>query len=379
MAVLERDGDVGVRASSGFALAAVVRVLGRIAGIKPDQSRAVDPIDPRTMAKAFNASLDATRRSARPCWCPTRAWDQWMSRARVLLARLDDPSQIVRLQALQVVCQFSSGVDEAVPVILKAAESTSRRAQTNDVQISFQLRHSAERLRPTSAVVPMLKKGLESQNSRAGRGTLAVLLLGRVGPGVRSAVPALIAATKAMIRSSQGSANHSEEPFFYDLALTLVQVLPADEAVAILREAASPGHYTRPRPMRHRLWANWGPEAIWPCRSCSRRSKTSTSPATGRSGRALRTQLSSRCAKSVRSSLVQGRGRRRNRSPLQVIGLAGTTSFVWRQPSAALGEFGHRASAALPMLRALDENENEPKEVRTAASRAIGKISEEYR
>jgi len=40
-----------------------------------------------------------------------------------------------------------------------------------------------------------------------------------------------------------------------------------------------------------------------------------------------------------------------------------------------LGEFAHRASAALPRLRAL-ESEKEPKEVRAAASRAIEKIEE---
>ena len=69
IAVIERDADLGVRASAAFAAADLLRGL-RTAGIKPNESNFNDPIDSTTLAKTLNASLERepghAHRFARP-------------------------------------------------------------------------------------------------------------------------------------------------------------------------------------------------------------------------------------------------------------------------------------------------------------------------
>ena len=55
--VIKNDGDNSVRASAAFAMASLYRAM-RDAGIKPDQSRVDDPIDPKNMARAFSTVIE---------------------------------------------------------------------------------------------------------------------------------------------------------------------------------------------------------------------------------------------------------------------------------------------------------------------------------
>jgi len=372
MAVLERDGDLSVRGSAASAAAELVGGLAD-AGVKPDQSKTDDPIDPRTMAKAFNAALErnpATRVSVLVPYRRLGPLDEPAPRA--LLAALDDPSRVVRIQALKVLAQFSSGVDEVVPVLLKEAEIKDPKVWPSVFRVGYPIRQAAEQLHPTPAVVPMLITGLESQNPEVR--SVAVVLLGRLGPDARSAAPALITATKAIIRSSQGSTKHSEEPDFSNLASTIVQVLPTDEALAILREALSPGHYATQADAAFAL-GKLGPRGYTAVPILLQALEDAGKPSTGpvREGDAYaviwslqriapEAPLSQAMADEVVEALCKS--------------LDFPKESVRTEAANTLGEFAHRASAALPRLRALRASEKEPKQVRDAAAEAIEMIEE---
>ncbi len=119
--VIKNDGDNSVRASAAFAAASLHRAI-RDAGIKPDQSRVDDPIDPKTMARAFNTVIkhDPTTRLA--MLGTYQSLGPIGEPAPLLLAALDDPSPPVRAAALQTLAQFTSGADQAVPVLLRDAD-----------------------------------------------------------------------------------------------------------------------------------------------------------------------------------------------------------------------------------------------------------------
>jgi HEAT repeat protein len=370
--VLERDTDLSVRASAAFAAAQLLVQL-RIAGIKPDRLDADDPIDPRTMAKVLRGVLErepATRLALLLQFEKLGPFDE--PAPRVLYSALADPSRIVRIQALQAISQFSSGVDEAVPVLLKEAETNDLHAVPAPEFLAGQpLRQTAERLHPTPAVVPILVKGLESQNPNVK--SMAVVLLRHLGPGAQSAAPALVAAARSIIRSSAGSAESREESFFRELAQTIVQILPAEEAAAILAEALTPGHSAT------QGIAAWTLGELGPRGSMA---VPTLLQALADAEKPLRGMTRDGYAYSVIMSLQRIAPEARLSEPMadQVIeALARSLSFsdkyVRMVAASGLGKFANRASAALPRLRALCESMREPADVRKAASDAIGLIT----
>lgn len=206
-AVLEHDGDMGVRASAAFASAGLVRAA-LAAGIKPDPSKNDDPIDPKILAKAFIAAIKRDPATRLTFLVPYEMLGPQDEPApEVVLAALDDPSQAVRIQALLVLSQFNRGVDAAVPVLLKEAASIDPKSPPSGFRLRPPLRQAAERLHPTPGVVPLLVKGLESPNLDVR--SMALVLLERLGPDARVAAPGLVTAAKAMIRSTEGSTEPS--------------------------------------------------------------------------------------------------------------------------------------------------------------------------
>jgi HEAT repeat protein len=371
--VVQHDGDSGVRASAAFAAASLVREL-KDAGIEPDYSRADDPIDPRTLVKAFNAALErdaATRLSLLVSYRRLGEIDE--PAPPVLLAALDDASRVVRIEALQAIAEFTSGVDKAVPVLLRDAESAPGDSQFNQRSQVYPLRQAAERLHPSAAVIPLLISGLESHDLDVRE--VAVVLLMRLGLAARPATQALITATRSMIQSVKRTPEHGEDPFFSDFASAVVAIAPADEAISVLSEALDRDH---PTSGAHAAWflGKLGPRGHAAIPILLKALKDAGAPPKGRNLEEY--------AHAILRSLWDIAPRAALPEPIAVEvvevfsrSLEYPQSFIKRTAVDALGDFGPRAASALPRLRALSENDQAPREVREAAAKAIQKIEPE--
>jgi len=373
--VIKNDGSNSVRASAAFAMASLCRAL-RAAGINPDQSRADDPIDPRTIARAFNTVLEhdpATRVAMLGNYQGLGQIDE--PAPAVLLAALDDPAPDVRAAALETLSQFTSDSDQAVPVLLRDAEL---KAPPSGLQVAkgagpgSVLQRAAQGLHPTAAVVPILAKALESQNPDVR--SAAVILLGRVGPGARSTSPALIAATQALIRLDGGEAKR-EGPEFSDYASALVQILPAADAVSVLSQAMGPDHRAT-RTAAATALGKLGPNGSAAVPILLKALKEAGKPDGGRA------------ESGYTNALLQSLGQIAPAASLskptadEVIEalcgcLKSSQGFVRITAAKALGDFGPRAAGALPLLRALGDDEKASPAAREAASAAIEKINPE--
>ncbi len=373
--VIKNDGDNSVRASAAFAAASLYRAI-RDAGIKPDQSRVDDPIDPKTMARAFNTVIkhDPTTRLAMlgtyqslgPIGEPAPP---------ALLAALDDPSPPVRAAALQTLAQFTSGADQAVPVLLRDADlkaPPSGLKLAKGATSGSALQTAAEGLHPTAAVVPILAKALVSPNPVVERA--AVVLLGRVGPDARSTAPALIAATKTLIQS-KGGEPEGEGPQFSDYALAIVQILPAEEAVSVLSQAMGPDHRAT-RTAAATALGKLGPQGQAAVPILLGALKEAGNLAGGRAESAYANALLQSLGqiaplaslpKPTADEVVEALSR----------SLESPHDFVRITAAKALGNFGPRAAGALPRLRALGDDEKAPAAAREAAAAAIEKIKPE--
>jgi HEAT repeat protein len=368
--VVKRDRDNGVRASAAFAASSLLREL-KDAGTEPDNSSADDPIDPRTLVKAFNAVLErdpAARLSLLVSYRRLGPIDE--PAPPVLLATLDDPSRIVRIEALQAIAEFTSGVDQAVSVLLNEAESAPGEPQFNQSSHVYPLRQAAERLRPTAAVIPLLIKGLESPNPDVRE--VAVVLLGHLGPAARPATRALITATRSMIQAVKRAPELGEDPFFSDFASAVVRIAPADDAISVLSEALDPDH---PTFGAHAAWflGKLGPQGHAAVPILLKALKDAGDPPTGR--------ILEEYAHAILRSLWDIAPGAALAEPMadEVVEVFSRSldypqSFIRRTAADALADFGPRAARALPRLRALSENGQAPREVREAAARAVQKI-----
>ncbi len=370
LAVLKRDDDLNVRASVAFAVADLLREL-RNAGIKPDQANSDDPIDPRMVAQAFNAALKrdpAARLVVLPPYQKLGPFEE--GAPAVLVAALDDPSRVVRIQALLVISQFSSGVDQAVAVLLKEAEFKDPR-------------HSAERVPDQSSGSPGSREpashggrysdadqGIEKPECRREqcgcRASGAPWFRGAIGRA------ALVAAARAIIHSSPGPAKPSEQRLFSDLASTIVHVLPAEESVAILREALSPGHEaTQVEATRALGGLRFRGLVAVPC--LLHALQDAGKPASG----PVKPEYAYAAIASLREIAVEAPlSKAMVDDVIEAVSrsLDHPQDWVRSEAANALGAFAHRASAALPRLRALSESAKEPLLVRRAAARAIEEI-----
>jgi len=370
IAVINRDGDDSVRASAAFAAASLLREL-KDAGIEPPVPMADDPIDPKTLIKTFNAVLARDPAARLSLLVSYRRLGQIDEPAPpVLLAALDDPSRIVRVEALQAIAEFASGVDKAVPVLLNDAESAPGEPQFQEWPHVYPLRQAAERLHPTAAVIPLLIKGLESRNPDVRE--VAVVLLGRLGPAARPATRALIAATRSMIQSVKRTPEQGEDPFFSDFASAIVRIAPVDEAISVLSEALDPDH---PTSGAHAAWflGKLGPRGHAAVPILLKALKDAGDPPKDR--------VFEEYAHAILRSLWDIAPRAALPRPMadEVVAVFSRSldypqSFLRRTAADALGDFGSRAARALPRLRALTENAQAPREVREAAAKAVQKI-----
>jgi hypothetical protein len=369
-AVLERDGDAGVRASAAFASAALVRAA-RSAGIKPDGSRIDDPIDPKTLARTFDAAITRDPSARLALLAPYQTLGPQDGEApRVLIASLGDPSRTVRVQALLVISQFASGVDAAVPVMLKEAAFINPRSPMSVFQLELPIREAAERMHPTTAVLPLLVASLESRNAAVR--TVAVLLLDRLGPNARPAAPSLTAVAHDVIRASQGSTRSSDDRFFADLGFALAHILPLDDAVAILREAAGPDHYAIQGDAISAL-AHLGPRAAAAIPTVLAALESARNPATG----PVRERLAYQALYALRQ--IAPAASLPAEVQNQVIEAASRSldfpvNYVRAEAAWTLSEFGPRAACALPKLRALEESAKEDSSLRSVAADTIEQI-----
>jgi HEAT repeat protein len=247
---LDRDQDIGVRASAAYGLSAMGSKLVE-AGTPADQTAGPDPLKPETLLAAFDAAIkqdpwnrlalvDAIERLGPiPSAAPSG-----------LLQALEDPSSFVRGKAIQALSHFSGGVDPAVPVLLADLHDNTERFPPDYVG-------AAREIHPSPAVVPILIKALESDDGLVRQA--AVILLTRVEPLPRSAAPALIASVKKALSVDERteSDQDSDEPantktqglsprsgtrpsqpaagsISSDLANALAKAAPIEEAVPLL-------------------------------------------------------------------------------------------------------------------------------------------------
>jgi HEAT repeat protein len=376
MVLLERDNDLGVRASAAFASAMLLRAVKQ-AGIKPDPVNAEDPIDPGTLARAFNAALERDPAARLSLLAPYRTLGRHDDSApAVVIAALDDPARPVRIAAVQVLSQFARGVDPAVAVLLKEAEFIEREVLPSDFRLRQPLRFAAEQMRATPAALPLLLKALESPNLDVRN--MAIVVLGRMGPDARPATPALVAAAKEMIRASEGSIKWSRNTLFSDLASTLVRILPAEETVAILSEALSAGRQTIREDTLSAL-GELGPRAAAAIPLLLEVLRDADRPAasTADEGSAYRVIWSLGQIAPPPTPLSQAQ------TNDVVEALHRALDYRWdyarAEAASALAAFGPRAVTALPRLRALVESKNEPDFVRDAACQAIEAIEQKER
>jgi HEAT repeat protein len=373
--VIKNDGDNSVRSSAAFAAASLSRAL-RDAGVKPDQSRADDPIDPRTMVRAFNTVLEHDPATRIAMLGNYKGLGKIAEPApSVLLAALEDPEPPVRVEALQTISQFTSGADQAVPVLLRDAElkAPARGPKVaKGADPGSPLRLAAEGLHPTVAVVPILAKALLSQNPDV-KG-VAVVLLGHLGPDARSTAPALVTATNALIHAKGGEAKR-EGPQFSDYAKAIVGILPAEEAVSVLSQAMGPDHRDI-RIAAATALGELGPKGHAAVPILLKALKEGGNLAGGRADSAYTSALLQSLGQIAPSATLTKPAADEVIEAMSQF-LESPQGFIRITAAKALGNFGPRASRALPSLRALGEDEKAPAAAREAASAAIEKIKPE--
>lgn len=368
--VVEQDRDPAVCATAAFATASLLHEL-KDAGINPDHSGAGDPLDPKTLIKVLNALLErdpTARLSLLASYRRLGPIDEPAPKA--LLAALDDSSRIVRIEAMLAITEFTSGMDKAVPVLLRDAESAAGESQFNRWQHLYPLRQAAERLHPSPAVIPLLIDGLQSPNPDVRE--VAVVLLLHLGPAGRPATPALISATRSMIQSVKRSREHGEDPFFSDFAATVVQIAPPEDAIAVLSEALDRDH---PASGAHAAWflGKLGPKGGAAVPILLKALKDAGDPPRGR--------LLDEYVHAILRSLwdiAPGAGLPKPMADevIEVLSraLEDPQDFIRRTAADALGDFGPRAARAVPRLRALSQNVQVPRDTREAAALSLQKI-----
>jgi HEAT repeat protein len=161
---------------------------------------------------------------------------------RELVAALKDESAAVRTAASQALARFPFELDSVIPSLVSMLEDSDpavRRAASGALAVAW----------PTSVVVPTLIDALKSQN-RAAR-SYSALMLGRIGPEAKEALPGLIAILKEPV-------DYTPKPrsvFGYDLmdpnpsresAIALARIAPDRATLQLLIELLSTGNPDEP-------------------------------------------------------------------------------------------------------------------------------------
>lgn len=382
--LVEHDRDPAVRATAAFAAASLLHELRDIGIVtagsatgnpldpKSVGSAADDPLDPKTVLAVFNAVLKrdpAARLSLLVSYRRLGPFDE--PAPEVLLAALDDPSRVVRIEALLAITEFTGGMDKAVSVLLGDSESAPGESQFNRWQHLYPLRQAAERLHPSPAVVPLLIDRLQSPSPDVRE--IAVVILRRLGPAARPAAKVLVAATRSMIQAVKNSTEQEgEDPLFSEFASTIIQVAPPEDVIAVLSEALDRGH---PASGAHAAWflGKLGSKGGAAVPILLKALKEAGDPPQG--------QLFEEYTHAILRSLwdiAPGAGLPKAEADQVIEALSRALDypqdFIRRTAADALGDFGPRAACAVPRLRALSENAQAPREVREAAIDSLQKI-----
>jgi HEAT repeat protein len=388
LTAFERDSDPGARASAASSLASIYNTVGRTTQSAGDSSQA-DPLKLETLVAAFDAEL---QRDPDNRVLLLAAFDRLgpvlMAAPPGLLAVLNDSSYLVRSQALRALAHFSSGVDQAVPVLLKDLA-------TNTAQLAPDYGAIAAALHPSPASVPLLTEALKSDDDvlRAA----AVTLLAQIEPLPRSVAPVLIAAVKKALAAgdvsdsddqsagSQPAGGASLAPrtggrppqpapgwVSSDLLLALGKAAPAGESVPLMIQVLN-----RKSPSS-RSAAATGLARLGPAAQTAIPSLVAVfKDASTAEGRELH---------GVRLSSAQALGHIGPEAPdvqaiaTEVIAVLRDALDLRPHPftsavAEALGNFGPRAAGAAPRLRELRNDESPV--VRAAAESALKKIEQE--
>jgi HEAT repeat protein len=274
-----------------------------------------------------------------------------------LLTALDDPSAVVRVAAVEALGEFPLRIDVAIPTLLSMLEkdeSEVRKACAQTLRIAW----------PTASVFSNLAESVRRGTTEAR--SLAIVLLGRIGPEAGSTVPDLIGILKEPLdttipRSALGGMQQ-DPPCCAARALGLIA--SSDEAIdALAATLASNCEY------RHDA-AAYGLVQI------------------GDAARAAAPALVSAYNRwlDCKDQVLSGRwmttavGRLAPRSVAEADGVAALIRALDDKDRsihliavAALGKFGKNAAAAIPKLRSLKDKDASV-EIRDAASVALKAI-----
>jgi HEAT repeat protein len=364
--VFRRDTDVAVRASAASSLAAVEEALTK-AGIRPGDFPEEDPLRPESLVETFDDGLRSDPANRIPL---LMAIERIGTVPRVappgVLSVLDDPTHLVRGQALLALSHFSGGVDRAIPILLDDVVTNTDRFPPDYDAI-------ARAIHPSPAVVPALIKALGSKSGIV-RETAATLLT-RIEPPPVESSPAVIAAVKEALSAGDGretgrdfpdrepaaskgvapgSGIQREEPppglVSPDLAVLLAKLVPPEQSAPLLlqlmhrrdpasRSAASEG-LAEVGPAAHEAI----PVLVETLKMATDGGGRSTSGYGSRAARALgRIAPRSPEAKSSSSGVIAALSEALN----------ARTPSIRMRAAEALGQFGPEAATAAPRLREL--------------------------
>ena len=245
---LREDDDSGVRATAASALSTLRRAMVK-AGSPPDEPLSSGPLGPETLVAAFEAEMKRDPKNRGQMIAAfERLGPMPLPAPPAMLDALDDPSSLIRGNALLCLGNFSGGVDRAIPTLLKELETNEERFPADYVG-------AARKLRPSPATAPLLIQSLESEDGLVREA--AAILLGRIEPVPRAAASAFVAAVKKAISIgeqsdqdssdsagaraggiSANSGNRRPQPppgsVSTDLAIDLARTAPPEQAVPLL-------------------------------------------------------------------------------------------------------------------------------------------------
>jgi HEAT repeat protein len=172
------DRATEVSTTAGLALAVAFRARPKPGG--------ESPLDPAPAVAALGRRLTSKDRATR-----SMALAALSGIARAvpapappeLLAALDEGSPQDRDHAAMTVAAFQQGVEPAIPVMFRAFEAAPPGSPGN-------MNAAFSAIRPPPASIPLLIEKLA--HARADVRTRAAQLLGRIGPGAKEAIPALL-------------------------------------------------------------------------------------------------------------------------------------------------------------------------------------------
>jgi HEAT repeat protein len=372
---LTGDGDARVRTAVTRSLTELVsaavapRPGPRNAG--PDGKASASPVDVDAVSTALTAALespDEPVRQAALLGLGVLAARRSGGPPPALIKCLDDTSAVNRSAAADALSGYRQGLDPAIPHLLRRLVDEQRLVREACASAFRRIRPPAVGL----AVAPQVIAALRTPD-HAGRASL-VMLLGRLKPDPRAAVPALIAVLREPIDSDSRILEQSAIAYdsytgpAHEAARALGAIAPgtpqAGEAMAALIEVVRSGPSQRKGDAAEALGA-FGPSAV------------SAAPVLiDLLNRTATAQVATRAGGSAAGALGKiAPGTPAAAEALAALTVAARAPWIPTRAAAlaALPAFGPGAAAAIPAIRELKEKDPDPG-VRQAAGTALAKI-----